>query len=63
MTGEQQQEVANGKPKPSIPNGVAVEVKAPAENGATTPAVSYAAKVAQIATVKPVLANGVAKTG
>ena len=73
VTGEQQQEAANGKPNPSdVPNGVTAEVKAvkaPAEkpvlaNGVTTtPAVSYAAKVAQTATEKPVLANGVAKTG
>ncbi|KAG2554630.1 YTH domain-containing protein ECT4-like isoform X4 [Panicum virgatum] len=61
-TGEQQQEVANGKPKPSVPNGVNGEVKAPMENGAA-PAVSYAAKVAQTATEKPALANGVTKTG
>ncbi|PUZ42756.1 hypothetical protein GQ55_9G608000 [Panicum hallii var. hallii] len=61
-TGEQQQEVANGKPKPSVSNGVNGEVKAPTENGAP-PAVSYAAKVAQTATEKPALANGVAKTG
>lgn len=74
VTSEQQQEAANGKPNPSdVPNGVTAEVKAPAEkpvlangvaNGVTTtPAVSYAAKVAQKATEKPVLANGVAKTG
>ena len=61
-TGKQQQEVANGKPKPSVPNGVNGEVKAPMENGAA-PAVSYAAKVAQTATEKPALANGVTKTG
>jgi len=61
-TGEQQQEVANGKPKPSVPNGVNGEVKAPMENGAA-PAVSYAAKVAQTATEKPALTNGVTKTG
>ncbi|XP_066384140.1 YTH domain-containing protein ECT4-like isoform X2 [Miscanthus floridulus] len=73
VTSEQQQEAANGKPNPSdVPNGVTAEVKAvkaPAEkpvltNGVTTtPAVSYAAKVAQTATEKPILANGVAKTG
>lgn len=64
-TGEQQHEVANGKPKPTVPNGVNGhngEVKAPSEKG-TAPVVSYAAKVAQTATEKPVLANGVAKTG
>ncbi|CAN6285605.1 unnamed protein product [Urochloa humidicola] len=59
---EQQQEVANGKPKPSVPNDVNAEVKAPTENG-TAPPVSYAAKVAQTATEKPFVANGVAKTG
>jgi len=67
VTGsEQQQEAANGKPNPSVPNGVPAEVKAAkasAENGTATPAISYAAKVAQAATEKPVLANGVAKTG
>lgn len=69
VTGsEQQQEAANGKPNPSAPapNGVPAEVKAAkasAENGTATPAISYAAKVAQAATEKPVLANGVAKTG
>lgn len=66
ITGEQQQEAANGKPNPSVPNGVTAEVKAvkaPVENGTTTPAISYAAKVAQTATEKPVLANGVAKSG
>jgi len=42
--------------KPVLANGVT--------NGVTTtPAVSYAAKVAQTATGKPILANGVAKTG
>jgi hypothetical protein len=49
-----------------VPNGVNGEVKAPTEKGtapAVAPAVSYAAKVAQSATEKPVLANGVAKTG
>ncbi|XP_062209943.1 YTH domain-containing protein ECT4-like isoform X2 [Phragmites australis] len=62
VTGEQQQEVANGKPKLSVPNGVNGELKVPAENG-IAPVATYAAKVAQTATEKPILANGVAKTG
>ncbi|AQL09673.1 YTH domain-containing protein ECT2-like [Zea mays] len=66
VTGERPQEPANGKPNPSVPDGVTAEVKAvkaPAENGITAPVVSYAAKVAQTAPEKPVLSNGVAKTG
>jgi YTH domain-containing family protein len=63
VTGEQQQEVANGKPKITVPNGVNGELKAPTGNGAA-PVATYASKVTQSAPEKHVLANGVAaKTG
>ncbi|KAK3150530.1 hypothetical protein QOZ80_3AG0234330 [Eleusine coracana subsp. coracana] len=63
VIGEQNQEVANGKPKISVPNGVNGDLKAPTENVAA-PVATYASKVAQSAAEKPVVANGVAtKTG
>jgi hypothetical protein len=63
VTGEQQQEVANGKPKITVPNGVNGELKAPTGNGAA-PVATYASKVTQSAPEKRVLTNGVAaKTG
>ncbi|KAK3148328.1 hypothetical protein QOZ80_3BG0293680 [Eleusine coracana subsp. coracana] len=63
VTGEQNQEVANGKPKISVPNGVNGDLKAPTETVAA-PIATYASKVAQSAAEKPVVANGVAaKTG
>jgi hypothetical protein len=63
VTGEQHQDVVNGKPKISLPNGVNGELKAPTENG-DAPVATYASKVAQSVAEKPVLANGVtAKTG
>ena len=63
---EKQPDVANGKPKLSVPNGVNGDLKVPAEKvAAAPPAVTYAAKVAQnqkAATEKPVLANQKAPT-
>ena len=62
VTGEKQQDIANGKPKLSVPNGVNGELKVPVENGAA-PVATCAAKVAQSATEKPILANGAIRTG
>ncbi|KAG8100796.1 hypothetical protein GUJ93_ZPchr0013g34559 [Zizania palustris] len=61
FTGEKQQDGSDGKPKLSVPNGVNGEPKVPAENGAP-PVATYAAKVAQTTTEKPVLANGTVKS-
>jgi hypothetical protein len=60
---EKQPDLANGKPKSSVPNGVNGDPKVPVEKVAAPPAVTYAAKVAQKpATEKPVHANGAVKT-